>query len=131
MTRATLSVLLLTPFTACARAGRPREAYAFEKSEPPLTMRWRFLRPDPGTLVAEGVVRNSLPNKFRFSQVTVTVLGKDGEGRIVSRSVTRIPDLTGATSRFRLVHPLSGPEASFALRFAYKTEDIEGNGGRN
>lgn len=123
-----LGVALLS---GCAAVPSLHEVYQYEKSEPPLTIYWSYVRQDQGTVVAQGIARNGLPRKFQFTEVEATLLGRDKEGRVVSRSVMRVPDFVGSETPFRVVLGLTGSEHAFDLRFVYKGEDIETNGGRN
>lgn len=52
----------------CATGPKLREPYQNQKAEPPLWISWNHVRRDPGTLVAEGIIRNDLPNKFHFTE---------------------------------------------------------------
>ncbi len=126
-----LYLLCFTLLTACAAVPSPREAYEHRKDEFPLTIYWNYVRQDASTVVARGIVRNDLAKKFQFVNVKATLLGLDHNGRIVSRSVERVPDFIGSETPFRVVLRLDGSEQTFELRFEYKTEDIESNGGRN
>ncbi len=126
-----LYLLGFTLLTACAAAPSLREAYAHRKDEFPLTIYWNYVRQDASTVVARGIVRNDLAKKFQFVDVKATLFGLDQNGRIVSRSVERVPDFVGSETPFRVVLRLDGSEQTFELRFEYKTEDIESNGGRN
>lgn len=116
--------------TACATMPSLRDHYDHERAEPPLTLLWRYAHRDPGTLVAEGIAKNGLPRKFQFTTVRVTLLGRNGQGEVVSRSLARVPDFVGAETPFAAVLPLTGSEESFELRVEYRAEDIETNGKR-
>ncbi len=124
-------LLAFTFLTACAAVPSLREAYEHRKDEFPVTIYWNYVRQDTSTLVAQGIARNDLARKFQFTHVMATLLGLDQHGRIVSRSVERVPDFIGLETPFRVVLRLEGSEQAFDLRFEYRTEDIESNGGRN
>lgn len=114
----------------CATGSRLQEPYQHQKAEPPLWISWNYGRRDPGTLVAEGIIRNDLPNKFHFTDVKVHFVGLDGDGKVISREVVILPDLTRWETPFQAALKVAGPEERFDLRFEYKTEDVERNGGR-
>ena len=126
---ATCSCLALV--TACTTAARSVSGFANRTSEPPLTISWNYLRPGPATVVAEGLARNDLPRKFQFVDVWASLSGFDVQGGLVSRSVVRVPDFVAPETPFRITLSLRGREETFGLRFEYKAEDIETNGGRN
>ena len=118
------ALVLLSGCTAPVRSGH---AYAHWRSEPPLTIYWNYVR-GPGIVVAEGIAHNDLPRKFRFVDVAASLVGLDQADRVLSRSVTRVPDFVGPQTPFRVVLRLSGAEHTFDLRFEYRTEDIETDG---
>ena len=117
----------LVLLSGCTAASRGGQSYAYGKSEPPLTISWNYFR-GPGIVVAEGIARNDLPRKFQFVDVRATLVGLDQAHRVVSRSITRVPDFVGPETPFRVELRLSGAEQALDLRFEYWTEDIETDG---
>lgn len=113
----------------CTAASQSDRFYVHAKSEPPLIIYWNYVR-GSGVVVAEGVAHNDLPRKFQFLDVRAGLVGLDEADRVVSRSVTRVPDFVGPETRFRVALKLSGAEHAFDLCFEYRTEDIETDGRR-
>ena len=121
-----VGVLILA--SACSTGRSLRDVYDHERAEPPLVLYWRHSRQEPNTVIAEGLAQNSLPTKFEFTDVRLTLVGRGRGGRVVERSVTRVPDFVGPETPFRAVLSSRVPIESVELHVEYRREDMEGDG---
>jgi len=114
--------------SGCSTGPSLRNFYDHERAEPPLALHWRYSRLGPNTVIAEGLAQNGLPTKFEFRDVRISLVGRGRDGRVVARSVTRVPDFVGPETPFRAVLDAQVPVESVELHVEYRREDVEGDG---